>query len=156
MTRQSKQCLTDLEVAPETLGTWPVAPGGDHWSNMIEAAPSPDGESITWLVARTGGPGYDRAVRHHDVWSRGILAHTSPIYVAVGGPWQLTSEDTAQYMLTLIDGSLSYIRELAPRYESGTVTHHHGQADHGAYLERPFLEAQTAIHRKLRELGTGR
>ena len=107
----------------------------------------------TWLAARTGGPGYARAVPHHDVWSRGILAHTSPIYVACGGAWHLFDPDAAQYMLTLIDGTLTYIRELSPRYQPGTVTHHHGEDDHQAYLERPFLEAQAAIHRRLHDRG---
>ena len=81
------------------------------------------------------------------------MAHTSPIYVACGGDWWLFDQETAQYMLTLIDGSLSYIRELSPRDQPGTVTHHHGEEDHEAYLERPFLEARTAIHRRMHELG---
>jgi len=33
------------------------------------------------------------------------------------------------------------------------VTHHHGEGDHEDYLERPFLEAQAAIHRRMHELG---
>jgi hypothetical protein len=107
----------------------------------------------TWLAARAGGPGYNQPVLHHDCWSRGIMAHTSPVYVSTGGDWQLFDRDAAQYMLTLVDGSLSYIRELAPRYAPGAVTHHHGEADHQAYLERPFLEAQAALHRRLHELG---
>ncbi|MGH7861402.1 MAG: CehA/McbA family metallohydrolase, partial [Candidatus Dormibacteraceae bacterium] len=110
-------------------------------------------ERDTWLAARAGGPGYDRAVPHHDCWSRGILAHTSPIYVACGGEWRMFDQGTASYMLTLIDGSLTYMREISPRYAPGTVTHHHGEADHQAYLERPFLEAREAIHRRLHELG---
>jgi hypothetical protein len=56
-------------------------------------------------------------------------------------------------MLTLIDGSLTYIRELSPRNQRGTVTHHHGEEDHEAYLERPFLEARVAIHQRMHELG---
>ncbi|MGH2344961.1 MAG: CehA/McbA family metallohydrolase, partial [Chloroflexota bacterium] len=109
----------------------------------------------TWLAARVGGPGYTQTLRHHDVWSRGVMAHTSPIYIACGEDWRLFDERTAQYMLTLIDGSLSYIRELSPRYRPGTVTHHHGEHDHQAYLERPFLEAQMEIHRRMHERGGG-
>jgi hypothetical protein len=107
----------------------------------------------TWLAARVSGPGYTQALPHHDGWARGVFAHTSPVYVACGGDWWLHSQETAQYMLTLIDGSLSYIRERAPRYQPGTVTHHHGEADHLAYLERPFLQAREAIHRRLHQLG---
>ena len=110
-------------------------------------------ERDTWLAARAGGPGYFDAVPHHDVWSRGILAHTSPIYVACGGEWSMFDPGTASYMLTLIDGSLTYIREVSPRYAPETVTHHHGEPDHLAYLERPFLEAREAIHRRMHELG---
>jgi hypothetical protein len=81
------------------------------------------------------------------------MAHTSPIYVACGDDWWLFDQETAQYMLTLIDGSLTYIRELSPRDQPGTVTHHHEEADHEAYLERPFLEARAAIHQRMQELG---
>ncbi len=110
-------------------------------------------KSHTWLAARVSGPGYFRSLSHHDVWHRGIFAHTSPIYVAVGGEWSLFDLKTAQYMLTMIDGALTYIRELSPQYRPGTVTHHHGEADHQAYLERPFREAREAIHRRMHALG---
>ncbi len=107
----------------------------------------------TWLAARVSGPGYTNPILHHDSWRRGVMAHTSPIYVACGGDWWLFDQETTQYMLTLIDGSLTYIRELSPRDQPGTVTHHHGEEDHEAYLERPFLEARAAIHRRMHELG---
>lgn len=106
----------------------------------------------TWLCARVGGPGYE-PLRHHDVWSRGVFAHTSPVYVACGGDWELADPAGLSYMLTLVDGSLAYIRELAPRHRPGTATHHHGEPDHQAFLERPFLEAREAIHRRLHQLG---
>ena len=34
-----------------------------------------------------------------------------------------------------------------------SVPHHHGEADHQAFLERPFDEAPAAIHKRLHELG---
>ena len=108
----------------------------------------------TWLAARCGGPNYT-SVPHHDGWGRGIFAHTSPIYVACGGEWWMFDKGTAQYMLTLIDGNLTYIRETAARHVSGTATHHHGEDDHLAYLERPFVEARDAIHRRMHQLGIG-
>jgi hypothetical protein len=110
-------------------------------------------EGHTWLAARAGGPGYVEAVPHHDGWSRGVMAHTSPVYVACGGDWQLFDHDTAQYMLTLIEGNLSYIRALSPQHRPGTVTHHHGEDNHLAHLERPFLEARAALHRRMHALG---
>jgi hypothetical protein len=124
-------------------------PGGARVLRLRAALPV---TGHTWLAARVGGPGYT-ALPHHDGWSRGVFAHTSPVYVACGGPWWLHSPETTGYMLTLIEGSLSYIRERAPRYRPGTVTHHHGEADHLAYLERPFIQAREAIHRRLHALG---
>jgi hypothetical protein len=109
-------------------------------------------DSHTWLAARCGGPGYS-ARRHHDVWNRGIFAHTSPIYVAVGGEWRLFDQGTAEYMLTLIEGSLAHIHQRAVHYPADRVTHHHGEADHLGYLERPFREAIEAIHRRMHQLG---
>jgi hypothetical protein len=106
----------------------------------------------TWLAARCGGPDYT-TVNHHDGWQRGLFAHTSPIYIACGGEWWLFDREAAQYMLTLLDGNLTYIRETAVLPKPGAVTHHHGEADHLAYLERPFLEAQAAIHARMHGLG---
>ena len=61
--------------------------------------------------------------------------------------------ETANYMLTLIEGGLSYIRNTARHHRPGTVTHHHGEDDHQAFLERPFVEAAEAIHRRMHQLG---
>jgi hypothetical protein len=107
----------------------------------------------TWLAARCGGPRYHDAVPHFDVWGRGIMAHTSPVYVAVGGPWDLYDAGTASYMLTLLDGTLTYIRQRSAQYPANTITHPHGEADHLAFLERPFHEAIAAGHRRLHERG---
>jgi hypothetical protein len=107
----------------------------------------------TWLAVRCGGPGYATAIPHLDVWQRGIMAHTSPVYIAVGEPWQLFDAGTASYMLTLLDASLSYIRQRSPQYPAGAVTHPHGDDDHLAFLEAPFQEAIQAIHRRMHERG---
>lgn len=106
----------------------------------------------SWLAARCGGPDYG-PIRHHDAWRRGIFAHTSPIYLAVGGSWWMFDRSAAEYMLTLVDGSLQHIRNHALSYPAHTITHHHGEADHQAYLERPFHEAAAAIHKRMHELG---
>ena len=107
-----------------------------------------DGHS--WIAARTGAFDYFDIVPHHDVWNRGVFAHTSPIYLACGGEWDMFDEATAQYMLTLIDGDLAYIRESAGVRPHGSVTHRHGEDDHMAYLQRPFLEARDAILGRMR------
>ncbi|MDP3063497.1 MAG: hypothetical protein Q8O40_09875 [Chloroflexota bacterium] len=54
-------------------------------------------------------PDYYKSIPHHDVWNRGIFAHTSPIYVACGGDWLMFDRSAAQCMLTLIDDSLTYM-----------------------------------------------
>ena len=62
-------------------------------------------------------------------------------------------QEAAQYMLTLVDGCLTYIRNGSRQHREGEVTHHHGEDDHEAYLERPFLEAREAIHKRMHKLG---
>jgi hypothetical protein len=106
----------------------------------------------TWLAARCAGPGY-QPTPHHDGWHRGIFAHTSPIYVAVGGEWWLFDRAAAQYMLTMVEGGLSYIRNTAAHYPPASITHHHDHEDHQAYLEQPYLEAQQALHRRMHRMG---
>jgi hypothetical protein len=106
----------------------------------------------TWLAARCGGPGFS-AVPHRDCWSRGIFAHTSPVYVACGDDWAMFDEGTSRYMLNLIDGCLSYIDNSAPYWEPGTITHHHGEDDHQAWLRRPFLDARSAVEKRLAQHG---
>ncbi len=110
----------------------------------------------TWLAARCSSGENYTAFPHHDGWRRGVFAHTSPIYIAVGGEWWLFDKDTALYMLTLIEGGLAYIRKTAAHYPSSIVTHHHGEDDHIAYLERPFLQAREAILRRMEYLGKSR
>jgi hypothetical protein len=106
-----------------------------------------DVDGHTWLAARCGGPGYFGS-NHLDVWERGIFAHTSPVYIACGGDWWMYDEATAQYMLTLIEGNLGYVREQSHQHPHGAVTHHHGEVDHMAFLERPFVEAREAVKRR--------
>jgi hypothetical protein len=107
----------------------------------------------TWLAARVGGPGYTQVTPHHDGWRRGIMAHTSPIYVAVGGEWELFDPGVATYMVTLVEGSLAYIRTRSRQARPELTTHFHGEADHQAFLERPFQEALQALHARLHQMG---
>jgi len=109
-----------------------------------------DGHS--WLAARCAGPNYT-SISHHDGWRRGIMAHTSPIYIACGGPYHLFDVENAHYMLSLIEGGLSYIKNRSYQYKPGTTTHHHGLDDHEAFLEHPYKEAMEAIHRRMHKLG---
>jgi hypothetical protein len=108
----------------------------------------------TWIAARVAGPGYTGKLVHHEWWSRRVFAHTSPIYIAVGGDWWMFDQDTASYMLTLIQGSLEHIRTNALQdQDSSSVTHHHTHRDHQEFLESPFHEAADAIHKRMHQLG---
>ena len=117
---------------------------------QIDEAIRIDGNS--WLAARAGGPGY-YGYTHYDVWRRGIFAHTSPIYVSVGGPWRMFDAETAQYMLTLIDGAMTYVENSSRQHAHGYVTHHHGEDDHLGFLKRPLIEARQSVQQRIREWG---
>lgn len=108
-----------------------------------------------WLAARVGGTDYWDTMRHRDSWARPAFAHTSPVYVSVGGDWWRHDDEMAEAMLTLIDGALGYIRHVSAQAPAGSLAHHHGEADHQAYLERPHLQAIAAIEEHRRRAGAG-
>ena len=108
-------------------------------------------DSDSWLAARAGGPGYFEFVQHRDGERSGVMAHTSPVYIRCAEQYSVFTEATVQYMMTLIEGSLSYIQELSSQYAIDRVTHHHGEHDHIAHLSRPFLQAREALQRRIRE-----
>jgi len=64
-----------------------------------------------WFAARCGS---DLRVQH--CWPIFVAGHTSPIYVVVPGT-ELFSPSDATYMLTLIDGGLTYLDTLSVRYD---------------------------------------
>ena len=105
-------------------------------------------EEDSWIAARCYGPGADVA-RHHDVWARPIMAHTTPVYVTTGTTYSRYDADTLAHMLTLVDGSLAYIQERSRRHWPGKVSHRHGQGDHLDFLRAPFLEARDMLRRRL-------
>lgn len=105
----------------------------------------------SWIAARCAGAGYT-ALPHHDVWSRSIMAHTSPVYVAVGEPWWMFDKSTADYMLTLLHGGLDYVRTRSRQWPEDRVTHSHRHGDHLAYLSEPFQQAIEAIHQRMHQL----
>ncbi len=103
----------------------------------------------TWVAARVGGLDYMEPDRHFDAWQRGVFAHTSPVYVEVGGAGAF-ERTGIEYLLRLVEGSRSYIRDIATLHAPGTATHRHGEADHLAFLDRPFAEADAALRERLR------
>jgi hypothetical protein len=97
----------------------------------------------SWVAARCRGSDATRS--HLDEWGRPVFAHTSPVYITTNGEWSSRDDAAAEYMLTLVEGGLQYVRKTAVRYPTGTVTHHHGRDDHLSYLEGPFHEALAAL-----------
>jgi hypothetical protein len=97
-----------------------------------------DGNS--WLACRAFGTDY-----HLDEWGRRVFAHTSPVYVACGGEWTMADPEGLRYIRTLVEGARDYVRHTAVRRSDQLTTHHHGEADHLAWLERPFAEALRAL-----------
>jgi hypothetical protein len=93
-----------------------------------------DGDS--WIAARCGGPNYWDGPSHRGPWERRIFAHTSPVYVACSdGDWHRTDPHQDERMSTLITAGLQRVRR-SRRYPEGHISHHHGEADHVAFLER--------------------
>jgi len=100
-----------------------------------------DGHS--WIACRAFG------VQHHlDDWGRRVFAHTSPVYVACGGEWGMTDPEGIRYIRTLVEGAREYVRHTAVRRSDQLTTHHHGEANHLAWLERPFNEALRALDQR--------
>jgi hypothetical protein len=99
-----------------------------------------------WIACRATGADF-----HLDEWGRRVFAHTSPVYVACGGDWSMTDPDGIRYIRTLVEGAREYVRHTAARRPDQLTTHHHGEADHLAWLERPFTEALRALDERARE-----
>ena len=87
-----------------------------------------------WLAARCFS-------RFESAGSR-VAAHTSPVYVTVPGR-ELFAAPVASYMLRLIDGSESWVRELATRPDPETLER----------VLRLFRDARAAVQERLRKHG---
>ena len=106
-----------------------------------------DGDS--WLAVRSGGPNYWDGPVHRGPWERRIFAHTSPVYVACGaGEWSRADPGWTQAMRTQIEAGIQRLRA-GRHYPQDRITHHHGEADHLAFLERPFREALEGVRPRL-------
>ena len=104
---------------------------------------SPDREGHSWIACRAFGVDY-----HLDEWGRRVFAHTSPVYLACGGDWAMADPEGIRYIRTLVEGAREYVRHTAVRRSDQLTTHHHGEADHLAWLERPFAEALHALEER--------
>ena len=113
-------------------------PSGGRLLELREEVPI-DGDS--WLAVRSGGPSYFDGPVHRGPWDRRVFAHTSPVYVACGdGDWTRVDPDRTRAMVAQIEAGIGRLRS-GRRYPEERITHHHGEDDHQAFLERPFREA---------------
>src|ERR1700722_8744788 len=117
-----------------------VARAEAHGGRQAEISEELRIDGNSWIACRAFGVDY-----HLDDWGRRVFAHTSPVYVACGGDWTMTSPEGIRYMRTLVEGAREYVRHTAVRRSDQFTTHHHGEADHLAWLERPFAEALRAL-----------
>lgn len=102
-----------------------------------------DGNS--WIACRAYGTDY-----HLDEWGRRVFAHSSPVYVACGAEWAMTDPEGIRHIRTLVEGAREYVTHTAARRSDEFTTHHHSEADHLAWLERPFAEALRALDERRR------
>lgn len=106
----------------------------------------------TWVVARCYAPG-ESVARHHDVWRRPVMAHTSPVYAAAGERYDPFDREVAEHMMQVIEGARLYIMERARTVWAGTASHRHGRVDHVDYLLSPLDEARRALQKRIEEHG---
>ena len=121
----------------------PTAAGDGTFALEIDEAIRIDGSS--WIVCRASG-----VDNHLDGWRRPVFSHTSPVYVACGGPWAMADPRSLNYIRTVVAGARDYIQHTAIRRNDRTTTHHHGHPNHLAWLQQPFDDALDALDRRLR------
>ncbi len=113
-----------LEVAAEATCLWPLhllelvvngqvvgATADEAGSKRLALKRKLRLRRSSWIAARCGS-----RLRVQQCWVNHLGAHTSPIYVTVGGQEMFQPSD-ATYMLTLIDGGLTYLDTLSVRYD---------------------------------------
>lgn len=84
----------------------------------------------SWVAVRCSSD----LVKHHMMMGRGNLgAHTSPIYVVVGEDRMFNASD-AEYMLTLIEGTMAYLDTVSTRLDEKRHSQMNGLL-HAAYHE---------------------
>jgi len=91
-----------------------------------------------WLAARCSS----RQAHLTDMWPLQVCAHTSPVYLRAPGEG-LFSAPAASYMLTLIEGSLTWVDNLAAPPDPSRLER----------VRKVFYEARARLHRRLHEHG---
>lgn len=137
-----------LEVHAMASSAWPiheleVVSGG----RVVASTSSKDGshslevrekvriDSSTWLAARCRSRLISRIT-----WPVRLGAHTSPVYVCVGRQEIFSSSD-ATYMLTLLDGGVTYLDTLSVRYSD----------ERHRAMKALFEKARKELERRLRQ-----
>lgn len=108
-TAQCAWPITRLEVVMN--GQVVAATTSEAGARTLELREKVNVKGSCWLAARCGS---NMQVQHS--WPIFVAGHTSPIYVVVPGA-ELFSPSDATYMLTLIDGGLTYLDTLSVRYD---------------------------------------
>jgi hypothetical protein len=91
-----------------------------------------------WLAARCSS----RLRNETGQWPLRVCAHTSPVYFRVPEQ-ELFSPPAASYMLALIEGSLTWVENVATRPDSERYER----------MRKIFLDARERLHRRLHEHG---
>lgn len=118
---------------------------------VVDRAAAPDGQhriqldsvvrlqGSAWIAARC----VSRLVVWH-CWPVNVAAHTSPVYVVAGGQ-EIFSPSEATFMLTMLDGGLTYLDTLS----IPASPEKHNQ------IKQVFRQAQAEMHRRLHAHGHG-
>jgi hypothetical protein len=135
-----------LEVEAGATSIWPIhllevvvngkvvaSSGEAKGANRLAVKTKAQFASSSWVAARCGS-----TMQVHHCWPIHLGAHTSPVYVAVGGR-EMFSPDDATYMLTLIDGGLTYLDTLSVRYDE----------DRHRKMKAVFERARRELERRL-------
>ena len=96
-------------------------------------------QESSWIAAR--------CVSQHKVWHGwpiNVAAHTSPVYVVVDGRRQFSPAD-ATYMMTLLDGGMTWLDTLSIPADAGRQ----------ARIRQVFVNAKEALHQLLHASGQG-
>ena len=75
-------------------------------------------------------------------WPMRICAHTSPVYLHVPGQ-EPFSPPAAAYLLTLIEGSLTWVENLSTQPDPERLDR----------IRQVFLQAQAKLHQRMHERG---
>jgi hypothetical protein len=137
----------EVEVIAEASSVWPVhalevvvngaVVAASHDANgtgklsLRERIPL---KGSAWIAARCGS-----RLQVSHCWPIHLGAHTSPVYVVCGGQ-QLFSPSDATYMLTLLDGGMTYLDTLSVRYSD----------DRHQQIKALFEKAKTEISGRMR------